>query len=193
MNSNFRLIIKCLLLQSNYFFIENKANSIKNNSLLISNRFMYYLSLHLRLSSLTYTTQLVDIFCYELPNTIKSNNNKSSSSVVVYNFNSFLNQDRIFVFCSNFKKSSVSRSLINESVSLNSISEIFSSANWLERENSELHGVNFSGKKDLRNLLLQYGDSSFPFQKSFPSIGLKEMFFNPIKDTLIQSNISLQI
>ena len=193
MNSNFRLIIKCLLLQSNYFFIENKSNSIKNNSLLISNKFMYYLSLHLRLSSLTYTTQLVDIFCYELPNTIKSNNNKSSSSVVVYNFNSFLNQDRIFVFCSNFKKSSVSRSLINESVSLNSISEIFSSANWLERENSELHGVNFSGKKDLRNLLLQYGDSSFPFQKSFPSIGLKEMFFNPIKDTLIQSNISLQI
>ena len=154
---------------------------------------MYYLSLHLRLSSLTYTTQLVDIFCYELPNTIKSNSNKSSSSVVVYNFNSFLNQDRIFVFCSNFKKSSVSRSLINDSVSLNSISEIFSSANWLERENSELHGVNFSGKKDLRNLLLQYGDSSFPFQKSFPSIGLKEMFFNPIKDTLIQSNISLQI
>lgn len=193
MNSNFRLITKCLLLQSNYFFIENKSNSIKNNSLLISNKFMYYLSLHLRLSSLTYTTQLVDIFCYELPNTIKSNNNKSSSSVVVYNFNSFLNQDRIFVFCSNFKKSSVSRSLINESVSLNSISEIFSSANWLERENSELHGVNFSGKKDLRNLLLQYGDSSFPFQKSFPSIGLKEMFFNPIKDTLIQSNISLQI
>jgi len=192
-NSNFRLITKCLLLQSNYFFIENKSNSIKNNSLLISNKFMYYLSLHLRLSSLTYTTQLVDIFCYELPNTIKSNNNKSSSSVVVYNFNSFLNQDRIFVFCSNFKKSSVSRSLINESVSLNSISEIFSSANWLERENSELHGVNFSGKKDLRNLLLQYGDSSFPFQKSFPSIGLKEMFFNPIKDTLIQSNISLQI
>ena len=193
MNSNFRLITKCLLLQSNYFFIENKSNSIKNNSLLISNKFMYYLSLHLRLSSLTYTTQLVDIFCYELPNTIKSNSNKSSSSVVVYNFNSFLNQDRIFVFCSNFKKSSVSRSLINDSVSLNSISEIFSSANWLERENSELHGVNFSGKKDLRNLLLQYGDSSFPFQKSFPSIGLKEMFFNPIKDTLIQSNISLQI
>ena len=67
------------------------------------------------------------------------------------------------------------------------------STNWLERENSELHGINFSGKKDLRNLLLQYGDNSFPFQKSFPSIGLKEMFFNPIKDTLIQSNISLQI
>lgn len=136
--------------------------------------------------------QLVDIFSYELPSNTKSNLTKNNTSVVVYNFNSFLNQDRIFIFCSSFKKSQISKSLEND-VTLNSISEIFSSANWLERENSELHGVNFSGKKDLRNLLLQYGDNSFPFQKSFPSIGLKEMFFNPIKDTLIQSNISLQI
>jgi NADH:ubiquinone oxidoreductase subunit C len=56
-----------------------------------------------------------------------------------------------------------------------------------------LHGVSFSGKKDIRNLLLQYGDSSFPFQKSFPSVGLKEMFYNPVKDTLVQSQVSLQI
>jgi NADH-quinone oxidoreductase subunit C len=136
--------------------------------------------------------QLVDIFSYELPSNTKSSLTKNNSSIVVYNFNSFLNQDRIFIFCSSFKKSQISKSLEND-VTLNSISEIFSSANWLERENSELHGINFSGKKDLRNLLLQYGDNSFPFQKSFPSIGLKEMFFNPIKDTLIQSNISLQI
>lgn len=136
--------------------------------------------------------QLVDIFSYELPNSTKSNLIKNNSSIVVYNFNSFLNQDRIFIFCSSFKKSQVSKYFEND-ITLNSISEIFSSANWLERENSELHGINFSGKKDLRNLLLQYGDNSFPFQKSFPSIGLKEMFFNPIKDTLIQSNISLQI
>ena len=139
-----------------------------------------------------YTTQLVDIFSYELPNNTRSDLNKSNSTVVVYNFNSFLNQDRFFIFSSNLKNSQVSKSL-ESNVTLNSISEIFSSANWLERENSELHGVNFSGKKDLRNLLLQYGDNSYPFQKSFPSIGLKEMFFNPIKDSLIQSNVSLQI
>lgn len=192
MNSNFKLIIKCLLLKNNYVFVENKANNYKNNNLLIPNKVFYYLAIHLRLSSLMYSMQLVDIFSYELPNSTKSNLIKNNSSIVVYNFNSFLNQDRIFIFCSSFKKSQVSKYFEND-ITLNSISEIFSSANWLERENSELHGINFSGKKDLRNLLLQYGDNSFPFQKSFPSIGLKEMFFNPIKDTLIQSNISLQI
>ena len=192
MNSGFKLLIKCLLSNNNYVFIENKSNNYKNNNLLVGNKSLYYLALHFRLSSLFYTLQLVDIFSYELPNSVKSNALKSDSSIVVYNFHSFLNQDRFFVFCSNSKKSYIDKSL-NNNVSLNSISEIFSASNWLERENSELHGINFSGKKDLRNLLLQYGDNSFPFQKSFPSIGLKEMFFNPIKDTLIQSNVSIQI
>jgi NADH:ubiquinone oxidoreductase subunit C len=191
-DSGFKLIIKCLLSNNKYFFVENKSNKYKNNNLLICNKNLYYVSLHFRLSSLFYTLQLVDIFSYELPNTNKSNLIKGDSSIVVYNFNSFFNQDRIFIFCTNFKKSNTDK-FLNVNPTLNSISEIFSSANWLERENSELHGINFSGKKDLRNLLLQYGDNSFPFQKSFPSIGLKEMFFNPIKDTLIQSNVSIQI
>ena len=144
--------------------------------------------MHLRFSSMFYSTQLVDIFSYEVPNISKDFYSLNNNSILVYNFNSIFNQDRYFFFCSNIKKVD---SLQQQSIS--SISEIFMAANWLERENSELHGVSFSGKKDLRNLLLQYCDSSFPFQKSFPSVGLKEMFYNPVKDTLIQSQVSLQI
>ena len=77
--------------------------------------------------------------------------------------------------------------------SIFSITELFFAANWLEREVSELNGIFFSGKKDIRNLMLQYGDSSSPFQKSFPSIGLKEMYYNPIKDTIIQNPVTIQI
>ena len=138
----------------------------------------------------------IDLPYYNDPdfNPIFIKNKSAVSEKINHNIDSFsfLNQDRLFLFCTNLKKSQTSK-FFNTSVPLNSISEVFSAANWLERENSELHGINFSGKKDLRNLLLQYGDNSFPFQKSFPSIGLKEMFFNPIKDTLIQSNVSLQI
>ena len=76
---------------------------------------------------------------------------------------------------------------------LSSITELYSSANWLEREAAELSGITFNGKKDLRNLMLQYGDSTAPFQKPFPSIGLKEMYYTPIKDTIIQNPVSLQI
>jgi NADH:ubiquinone oxidoreductase subunit C len=53
--------------------------------------------------------------------------------------------------------------------------------------------VVFTGKQDLRNLLLQYGDSTAPFQKSFPTIGVQEMYYDPIKDTLIQSPVTVQL
>jgi NADH:ubiquinone oxidoreductase subunit C len=56
-----------------------------------------------------------------------------------------------------------------------------------------MHGGTFIGKKDIRNLMLQYGDSSAPLQKSFPSIGLREMFYDPIKDVVVQNPVSILI
>ena len=56
-----------------------------------------------------------------------------------------------------------------------------------------MHGICFENKKDLRNLMLQYGDTSTPFQKLFPSIGVKELFYDPLKDTLVQKNLSVQL
>jgi len=76
--------------------------------------------------------------------------------------------------------------------SANSITEIFTNANWLEREVAELHGIFFSGKKDLRNLLLQYGDTSAPMQKSFPTIGTREIFYDAVSDLLVQNPVSVQ-
>jgi NADH-quinone oxidoreductase subunit C len=76
---------------------------------------------------------------------------------------------------------------------LPSVSDLFYSANWLEREVSELYGNIFIGKKDLRNLMLPYGDSSYPFQKSFPTIGLTEILYDSNLDTIIQNPIILQL
>jgi len=63
----------------------------------------------------------------------------------------------------------------------------------LEREVSELYNITFDGKKDTRNLMLQYGDNSAPFQKFFPSIGLKEMFYDVLNDLIIQQNVTYQV
>jgi NADH-quinone oxidoreductase subunit C len=76
--------------------------------------------------------------------------------------------------------------------SINSITELFLNANWLEREVAELHGIFFSNKKDLRNLMLPYGDTSAPMRKSFPSIGVKEVFYDSLTDLLIQNPVSIQ-
>ena len=55
-----------------------------------------------------------------------------------------------------------------------------------------MYGICFKGKKDLRNLMLQYGDSSAPFRKSYPSIGLKETLYDSVTDTLVQVPVSIQ-
>jgi len=51
----------------------------------------------------------------------------------------------------------------------------------------------FIGKKDLRNLMLTYGDTSAPMKKSTPSIGTKEIYYDSITDLLIQTPVSIQI
>ena len=196
MNKNYKLYLKCILLNNNYCFVSNAILNNNTNSIIISNNLLYLLSLHLRFSSLFYTAQLVDIFSYEvLSHNNPTSNKKSSNSIVVYNFH-VLNTNSKFFFFVKIPSSVFDFSNLLKKKSLHSIlsiTELFFSANWLEREVTELNGVFFTGKKDLRNLMLQYGDSSVPFQKSFPSIGLKEMYYNPIKDTIIQNPVSVQI
>jgi NADH:ubiquinone oxidoreductase subunit C len=55
-----------------------------------------------------------------------------------------------------------------------------------------MHGVFFYGKKDIRNLLLPYGDTSSPMLKSYPSVGTRELFYDSITDTIVQSPVTLQ-
>ena len=56
-----------------------------------------------------------------------------------------------------------------------------------------MHGINFLNKKDLRNLMLQYGDSTTPFQKSSPSIGYKEVYYDSVGDVLLETAVTLQV
>ena len=192
-----------------FIFVNNFLQKAKNINVLIAGGSLFYTAVHKKTASPFYTCQLSDMFAYELPSmlgrltsNIKSPSpsstpnkynylSKSDSPTVVYNFHSLTNQNRFFIFTVN------STSLIKSTFSkasnvLDSIAELFMSANWLEREISELSGVPFSGKKDLRNLMLQFGDLTAPFQKAFPSVGLKDLFYDPIKDTLTQSSVTVQ-
>lgn len=199
MNLSFKLFFKYILWKINYVFVNNVAQKSKNINLTISNSHLFYLCTHIKLATPFYTTQLCDMLVYEVlqsPNTHNSPNtnnwSKAQNTIIVYNFHSFHSQNRFFIFTQTSSTSTKSKFLkINDSS--DSIAELFPAANWLEREMSELHGINFAGKKDLRNLMLQYGDTTAPFQKLFPSIGVKELFYDPLKDTLIQKNVSVQL
>jgi NADH:ubiquinone oxidoreductase subunit C len=153
----------------------------------------------MKLATPFYTSQLSDMLAYELlqapvtsQNNIVNNWSKPQNTIIIYNFHSFHSQNRFFIFTQG-SISSIKSKFLKANDSSDSIAELFPAANWLEREISELHGINFSGKKDLRNLMLQYGDTTAPFQKLFPSIGVKELFYDPLKDTLVQKNVSVQL
>lgn len=164
----------------------------------LTNKNFYYLALHVKLSSLFYSSQLIDLFSYEIPlnknKTLKNNINKipnQLNNLIVYNFNFILSQSRLIVYLYNSNSYSENKNSLNTQ-NINSITEVFNNANWLEREVSELNNIFFLGKKDLRNLLLPYGDTSFPMKKSYPSIGTREYYFDSNLDTLVQKNTSFQ-
>jgi NADH:ubiquinone oxidoreductase subunit C len=148
------------------------------------------------MGSMFFKTQLVDIFAYELPSFTPrkiSNNTKINkpNTSMVYNFHNLLNQTRYYLFavsCENF----LTKKHLNHFSYLSSITELFSTAAWLEREVAELHGINFLGKKDLRNLMLQYGDTTAPFKKSNPSTGFREIFYDSVSDHIVQNYVTFQ-
>lgn len=61
---------------------------------------------------------------------------------------------------------------------MTSLDDVFSNSSWLEREFSEMYGVFFYKKKDIRNLLLDYGVLENPMLKDFPNTGFKEVIYD---------------
>ena len=177
-----------------FIFLHHKAQKLKTVNLLVNSSSVFYVASHTKFCTASYSGQLCDILAYELPvsNPQVNTSTFNDQTIVIYNFHSFHTQNRLYLFSQNLASPIYSK-ILNVNSSLDSVTELFSAANWLEREVSELHGVYVSGKKDVRNLMLQYGDTTSPFQKLFPSIGVKELFYDPLKDTLVQKNVSVQL
>jgi NADH/F420H2 dehydrogenase subunit C len=77
------------------------------------------------------------------------------------------------------------RSYAAEYSNLPTVSNIFNSANWLEREVWDMYGVFFSGHKDLRRILTDYGFSGFPLRKDFPLTGYSEVRYDDSKKQVV--------
>jgi NADH-quinone oxidoreductase subunit C len=65
-----------------------------------------------------------------------------------------------------------------------SLSELYASAAWLEREVWDMFGVFFLNHKDLRRILTDYGFDGFPLRKDFPISGFKEIRYNEVKQLI---------
>jgi len=73
-----------------------------------------------------------------------------------------------------------------------SVIELWSVANWFEREAFDLFGIMFTGHPDLRRLLTDYGFVGHPFRKDFPLAGNVEMRYDPDQQRVIYQPVTIE-
>ncbi|MHB8423742.1 MAG: NADH-quinone oxidoreductase subunit C [Gammaproteobacteria bacterium] len=75
---------------------------------------------------------------------------------------------------------------------LDSVADIWASANWFEREVFDLYGILFNGHPDLRRILTDYGFTGHPFRKDFPLSGNVEVRYDPEKKRVVYEPVSIE-
>ena len=73
-----------------------------------------------------------------------------------------------------------------------SVTGVWASANWFEREVFDLFGILFNGHPDLRRILTDYGFVGHPFRKDFPLIGNVEVRYDPAKGRVVYEPVSIE-
>ena len=117
--------------------------------------------------------QLTDIVAVDYPS-------EKKRFEVVYIFLSITFNYRIFLSIS-----------VAEDESVDSLTSIFPSANWYEREVWDLFGITFNNHPDLRRILTDYGFNGFPLRKDFPLSGNVEVRYDLASKKVIYEPIKL--
>jgi NADH-quinone oxidoreductase subunit C len=112
---------------------------------------------------------------------VSEDDNKEYKLCVVYHLLSISQNIRIRVKCN----------LSDESLIIPSVTDIFASADWYEREAYDLFGVLFEGHKDLRRILTDYGFIGHPFRKKFPLIGNTQVTYDPEQKKVINVPVDI--
>lgn len=75
---------------------------------------------------------------------------------------------------------------------VDSVTGIWSSADWYEREAFDLYGIMFEGHPDLRRILTDYGFIGHPFRKDFPLVGHVEMRYDEAQQRVVYQPVSIE-
>jgi NADH-quinone oxidoreductase subunit C len=75
---------------------------------------------------------------------------------------------------------------------VDSVTGVWSSANWFEREAFDLFGIIFEGHADLRRILTDYGFIGHPFRKDFPVSGHVEMIYDAERKRVVYQPVTIE-
>ena len=118
--------------------------------------------------------QLIDIAGVDYPEKEKRFN-------LIYLFLSHENNNRIKLLIK-----------FNTSQIINSITKIFPSANWMEREVFDMYGIKFKNHPDLRRILTDYGFKGHPLRKDFPLTGFNEVRYSEKEKKVVYEPVKLE-
>ena len=130
--------------------------------------------LFLKTNSDTKFRQLIDITVIDYPE-------NSQRFEVVYLFLSHEFNQRLILKYS-----------IAENEIIPSVTSIFPSANWMEREVFDMYGVSFKDHPDLRRILTDYGFDGHPLRKDFPLTGFNEVRYSEKDKKVIYEKVKLE-
>ena len=142
--------------------------------LIIDNEDLLDVILFLKTNKDTKFKQLIDITAVDYPE-------NSKRFKMVYLFLSHQFNQRIII-----------SSLINENEVVPSLTKIFPSANWMEREVFDMYGVKFKDHPDLRRILTDYGFDGHPLRKDFPLTGHNEVRYSEDEKKVIYEPVKLE-
>ena len=101
--------------------------------------------------------------------------------------------DVVYLFLSHeFNQRLILRYSISENEVIPSLTGIFPSSNWMEREVFDMYGVSFKDHPDLRRILTDYGFEGHPLRKDFPLTGHSEVRYSEDEKKVISEPVKLE-
>ena len=136
MKINYKLLIKYICFSTLNLFLTHKIKNERSLNICIQNCNLFFIAVHFKLSSLLYTSQLIELFVYEspelsvqAPKNIQKTFSQVSSNTIVYQFHNIFNNKRFFVFVFGDNGNNIKKKTLNKNTGLTSIAEIFLNAN----------------------------------------------------------------
>ena len=153
-----------------------KDSSIENDELLINSEInnIQSIILFLKSNEKCKFTQLIDIVAVDYPN-------KEKRFKIYYLLLSHEKNLRIKISAD-----------LNKDEKIPSLTKIFPSANWMEREVFDMYGIQFKNHPDLRRILTDYNFKGYPLRKDFPLTGFNEVRYSEKDKKVIYEPVKLE-